>query len=202
MGCIVAGFDDWKNGGQINMKAKWIAVAVASVIIEGVVAGFGGYTLGDKAGQTRTADIRTNFLAARGAGTGQQGAGMPDQGAPGGIPGAPAGGQNGGPQFNAANMALGQARGVDGNTVQLSTATEALKVKIGDKTQIQKMGQGSLSDIQPGDRVSVQGARASDGSFTAQSIQIGGGPAGSGPTGGNPPPAPATPAVAPTGVTK
>ena len=71
------------------MKVKWIAVAVASVIVVGVVAGFGGYTLGVKAGQTRAADIRTNFLAARGAGTGQQGAGMPGQGAPG-MPGAPA----------------------------------------------------------------------------------------------------------------
>ena len=136
------------------MKAKWIAVAVASVIVVGVVAGFGGYTLGVKAGQTRAADIRANFLAARGAGTGQQGAGMPGQGAPG-MPGVPAGGQNGGPQFNAANMAMGQVKGVDGNTVQLSTATEVLKVKIGDKTQIQKMGQGSLSDIQPGDRITV-----------------------------------------------
>ena len=77
------------------MKVKWIAVAVASVIVVGVVAGFGGYTLGVKAGQTRAADIRTNFLAARGAGTGQQGAGMPGQGAPG-MPGAPAGGQTGG----------------------------------------------------------------------------------------------------------
>jgi hypothetical protein len=188
------------------MKVKWIAVAVASVIVVGVVAGFGGYTLGVKAGQTRAADIRTNFLAARGAGTGQQGAGMPGQGAPG-MPGAPAAGPNGGPQFNAANMAMGQVKGVDGNTVQLSTATEVLKVKIGDKTQIQKMGQGSLSDIQPGDRITVQGARASDGSFTAQTIQIGaapGGlpPAGGGPANGNPPPAPATPAVAPTGATK
>ena len=156
------------------MKVKWIAVAVASVIVVGVIAGYGGYTLGVTAGQTRAADIRTNFLAARGAGTGQQGAGMPGQGAPGGMPGAPAGGQNGGQnagaQFNAANMAMGQVKGVDGSTVQLSTATEVLKVKIGDKTQIQKMGQGSLSDIQPGDRITVQGARASDGSFTAQSL--------------------------------
>ena len=187
------------------MKVKWIAVAVASVIVIGVVAGFGGYTLGVKAGRTRAADIRTNFLAARGVGTGQQGAGIPGQGAPG-MPGAPAGGQNGGPQFNAANMAMGQVKGVDGNTVQLSTATEVLKVKIGDKTQIQKMGQGSLSDIQPGDHITVQGARASDDSFTAQTIQIGGGPAGGGPAGGNPPPAPATPAaapaVAPVGATK
>jgi len=187
------------------MKVKWIAVAVASVIVVGVVAGFGGYTLGVKAGQTRAADIRTNFLAARGAGTGQQGAGMPGQGAPG-MPGAPAGGQTGGQnagaQFNPANFATGQVKQVDGNTVQLSTANEVLKVTIGDQTRIQKMGEGSLSDISAGERITVQGTRKSDGTFTAQMIQIGAAPGGAPPAGGNPPPAPATPAVAPTGATK
>ena len=187
------------------MKVKWIAVAVASVIVVGVVAGFGGYTLGVKAGQTRAADIRTNFLAARGAGTGPQGAGMPGQGAPG-MPGAPAGGltggQNAGAQFNPANFATGQVKQVDGNTVQLSTANEVLKVTIGDQTRIQKMGEGNLSDISAGERITVQGTRKSDGTFTAQMIQIGAAPGGAPPAGGNPPPAPATPAVAPTGATK
>jgi len=40
--------------------------------------------------------------------------------------------------------------------------------------------------------VITKGTRASDGSFTAQTIQIGGGAAGGGSAGGNPPPAPAT----------
>ena len=94
-------------------------------------------------------------------------------------------------------LLAGQVKQVDGNTVQLSTANEVLKVTIGDQTRIQKMGDGSLSDISAGERITVQGTRKSDGTFTAQTIQIGGGPAG-----GNPPPAPATPAVAPTGATK
>ena len=177
------------------MKVKWIAVAVASVMVVGVAAGFGGYTLGMKAGQTRSADIRTNFLAARGAGTGQQGAGMPGQGAPAG---GQTGGQTAGAQFNPANFAMGQVKQVDGNTVQLSTANEVLKVTVGDQTRIQKMGDGSLSDINAGERITVQGTRKSDGTFTAQMIQIGaapGGapPAGGGPAGGNPPSAPTTP---------
>jgi hypothetical protein len=171
------------------MKAKWIAIALASVIVVGVAAGIGGYTLGEKAGQTRAADIRASFLAARGAGSGPQGAAPPGQGAPG-APGAGAGGQNGGPtagaQFNPANFAAGQVKQVDGNTVQLSTATEVLKVTIGDQTRIQKMADGSMSDIGAGERITVQGTRKSDGTFAAQTIQIGGGPAG-----GNPPPAPA-----------
>jgi hypothetical protein len=43
-----------------------------------------------------------------------------------------------------------------------------------------------MSDIGAGERIAVQGTRKSDGTFAAQTIQIGGGPAG-----GNPPPAPA-----------
>ena len=93
------------------MKVKWIAVAVASVIVVGVVAGFGGYTLGVKAGQTRAADIRTNFLAARGAGTGQQGAGMPGQGAPGHAGRTRRWAEQVDAQFNAANLAMGQVKG-------------------------------------------------------------------------------------------
>ena len=179
------------------MKAKWIAIAVASVIVVGVAAGFGGYTVGVNAGQTRAADVRTNFLTARGLANGPQGTGVRGQGAPG-LPGMGAGGQNGGQnagaQFNPANFATGQVKQVDGNTVQLSTANEVLKVTIGDQTRIQKMGDGSLSDISAGERITVQGTRKSDGTFTAQMIQIGGGQAG-----GSPPPAPA---AAPTEATK
>ena len=91
----------------------------------------------------------------------------------------------------------GQVKQIDGNTVQLSTANEVLKVTIGDQTRIQKMGDGSLSDISVGERITVQGTRKSDGTFTAQMIQIGGALAG-----GGLPPARATPAVAPTGATK
>lgn len=153
------------------MKAKWIAILIAAAIVIVAVAGFGGYTLGNKAGQAQAANIRANFLRDRG---------LPAdaQGGPGGA-GAPG-------QFAPANFATGQVKQIDGDTVQLSTATEVLTVKIGDQTQIQKMGQGSLSDIQAGERVTIQGTRGSDGTFAAQMIQIGGGPGG-----GNPPPTPA-----------
>ncbi len=175
------------------MKAKWIGIVIAIVIIVGAGAGYGGYTMGVQAGQTRAAQIRTDFLAARQAG-GQQGGANPGQGARGGLSGMPAGGQagqSGGAQFNSANFAIGQVKQIDGNTVQLSTATEVLKVTISDQTQIQKTGQGSLGDIQPGERITVQGTKASDGSFSAQMIQIGG--SGGGPGGAAPPAAPGTP---------
>lgn len=44
---------------------------------------------------------------------------------------------------------------------------EVLQIKIGDQTGIQKMGTGSVSDVQPGNRITVQGTRGSDGVLTA-----------------------------------
>jgi hypothetical protein len=89
---------------------------------------------------------------------------------------------------------MGQVKQVDGNTVQLSTANEVLNVTIGDQTRIQKMGDGSQSGIIAGERITVQGTRKSDGTFTAQMIQIGAAPGGAPPAGSNPPPVPAAPA--------
>ena len=61
-----------------------------------------------------------------------------------------------------------------------------LTIKLTADTRIQKMDQGSLTDIQPGERITVQGSRGSDGSFAAQSIQIGAGGFGGAPgAGGN-----------------
>jgi hypothetical protein len=153
------------------MKAKWIAAVAGIVIVVALVVGFGGYSLGVKAGQAQALAARTRFFADRGVGTGGQGFG---------------GGQGGG-QFNADNFASGQVKQIDGNTIQLSTAQNVLTVKLTDKTQIQKMGPGTATDIQPGERITIQGSKGSDGVFTAQMIQIGGGRFG----GGGPPPTPA-----------
>jgi Domain of unknown function (DUF5666) len=152
------------------MKGKWIAVIVVSLIVIGAAAGFGGYTAGVNAGKTQALAARNDFLAARGVGTGQGAAALN-------------GGQNGGRQFNPDNLASGQVKQIDGNTIQLSTAQAVVKVKVNDQTQIQKMASGSLSDIQAGERVTVQGTRGADGVMTAKSIQIGGRFPGGGPNG-------------------
>jgi hypothetical protein len=70
-------------------------------------------------------------------------------------------------------FASGEVKQVDGDTIQLSTANEVLLVKLSDGAQIEKTGPGSLSDIQPGQRITVIGSRQQDGSFAAQSVQIG-----------------------------
>ncbi|MES2203327.1 MAG: DUF5666 domain-containing protein [Patescibacteria group bacterium] len=52
----------------------------------------------------------------------------------------------------------------------MSSSTEI--VLIGAATQISKMAAGSISDLQPGTSVVVTGQTNSDGSITAQSIQL------------------------------
>ena len=154
------------------MKGKWIAIIVVCVVVVAAVVGFGSYTVGFKAGQTQALAARNQFLAQRGFGTnGQTGTG--GQGT----------GQGGGRQFNPDNFASGQVKQIDGNTILLSTAQSVVTVKVSDQTQIQKMASGGLSDVQTGERITVQGTRGSDGVMTAQSIQIGGRFPGGGPNG-------------------
>jgi Domain of unknown function (DUF5666) len=157
------------------MKGKWIALIVVALIVVAAAAAFGGYTTGVNAGKTQALAARDAFFAARGIGSGQGGGAFTGQGGNGG--------QNGGQQFNPNNFAAGQVKQIDGNTIQLSTAQAVVTVKVSDQTQIQKMGSGSLGDIQTGERITVQGTRGADGVMTAQSIQIGGAFRGGGPNG-------------------
>ena len=144
------------------MNGKWVAIVVAIVVVVAAVAAFGGYTMGKNAGTAEGLAARNAFLAARGVGGGGGNGG-------GGFGGGAGGGRN----FDPNNFAAGQVKSISGNTVQLSTATDVLTVKLTDQTQIQKQASGVVSDIQPGERLTVQGTRNSDGTFTAQSVQIG-----------------------------
>jgi hypothetical protein len=143
------------------MNSKSIIITVVVALVVAVAAFFGGRAMGVQAGMQQAQDIRAAFAASRGGGNGQ-----------GGVGGG--GGQNGSGQFNPNNFAAGQVKSIDGNTVQLSTAQSVVTVQLTNQTQIQKMGAGTVSDIQAGQRITVQGTRAADGTMTAQSIQIGG----------------------------
>lgn len=148
------------------MKGKWIAGIVVGVIVIAALAGFGGYRAGVSAGIAQGLTTRNAFLAARGIGNGQGGGGAAGQ--------TGTGGQGNGQGFNSNNFAAGQVKQINGDTIQLSTAQSVVTVKASDQTQIQKLGPGILSDIQVGERITVQGTRGADGVMTAQSIQIGG----------------------------
>ncbi len=80
----------------------------------------------------------------------------------------------------AGNFATGQVKSINGNDLEISTATEVTKVKLTDKTQIQKTVSGAPSDIKTGERVVVQGSKGADGAIEASSIQLGAGRVGGG----------------------
>jgi hypothetical protein len=168
------------------MNGKWIGIVVLIVIVVGAAAGYGGYSFGHQAGLTDAQNIRNSFLASRGMGGGGFGGGAGGSGYGGGAGGGGSGsgtgggyggatgGGTGGRQFSSANFANGQVKDINGNTIDLTTASSQLQVVISPQTQIEKQSQGSISDIQPGARITVQGTRAADGSMTAQTVQIGG----------------------------
>ncbi len=143
------------------MKGKWIALIVVGFVVVAAIGAFGGYTTGVKAGVAQGIATRNAFLAARGFNTGQGGTASNGQG-------------SNGRQFNPGNFTAGLVKQINGNTIQLTTAQSVVTVQVTDQTQIQKSAPGALSDIQAGERITVQGAPGSNGVITAQSIQIGG----------------------------
>ncbi len=68
-------------------------------------------------------------------------------------------------------VARGQIKAVNGNTLEISTADSVVTVKVNDQTLISKTEQGALSDLQPGDRVTVFSKESGDAP-TASAIQL------------------------------
>ncbi len=151
------------------MKAvRWILLAVLIVIVAAAASGVLAYNMGRQEGMKAGIAARNEFLQARGINTGNL--------SQGGTAGAGANatgrlGQGG----MAGNFTAGQVKSINGNELEISTASAVTKVKLTDKTQVEKTVAGSASDIKVGDRVVVQGTRAADGSLEASMIQLGGG---------------------------
>jgi hypothetical protein len=149
---------------------KWVVVVVVVALVAAGAAGFGGYSMGKTAGTQQALTARQNFLAARGfGGNGQTGG---TGGAAGGQAGF-AGGQGGANgQGFARGGNFGQIKDVSGDTLDLSTATAVVKVKLTNQTQIEKQAAGTMADLQPGERITVVGDTGSDGTVTATRIQL------------------------------
>jgi hypothetical protein len=156
---------------------KWIALAGLIVVLVAGASSAAAYNMGKQAGVTEGLAARNNFFQARAGGAEIPGG----QGAAAGGAAAQGTGARGGQA--AGNFAAGQVKSISGNDLEISTATDVTKVKLTDKTQIQKTVSGTPSDITAGERVVVQGAKGADGVIEASSIQLGGGRFG-GPGGG------------------
>jgi len=152
---------------------KWIALAALVVVVVAGAVGYWQYGQGKQAGITEGLAARDRFFQDRLAGA-AAGAAAQAGGAAAGAA-AQAGGARGGQGAAAGNFAAGQVKSINGNDLEISTATEVTKVKLTDKTQIQKTVSGAPSDIKTGERVVVQGSKGADGAIEASSIQLGAG---------------------------
>lgn len=87
---------------------------------------------------------------------------------------APADGQQGagfGGRAGGGRGTIGTVEKVDGSTVTLKTGQGSeVKVSTSDSTTVGMTQPGKLSDLKPGQTVTVQGRTGSDGSVTAQAI--------------------------------
>lgn len=144
---------------------KWIALSAVITIIVAAAVGILAYNRGHDAGFTAGLEARNSFLQARAGGGGGFTPGGGTQGSR----------NNGGQAGFPGNFTMGQIKSVNGNVMEVSTATAVVKVTLSDSTQIEKTITGATSDLTPGETVIVQGARETDGSVTARSVQLGAG---------------------------
>ncbi|MFE2727809.1 hypothetical protein [Kitasatospora sp. NPDC059327] len=101
-----------------------------------------------------------------GQGTGQGGQGTGGQGAQGGF-------------------TRGTVKAVDGTTVYLTDANgNTVKVTTGDATKVQLNKEGKVTDLQPGQSVTVVGTPAADGGYAATQLVEGAAGFGAGGFGG------------------
>lgn len=136
------------------------ALITALVVVLVVVAGVGGYFAGNSFGPNAQAqNIQREFFSQRFGQNGQGGAGQNGQGAQGG-------------QQGRRPVAFGTVKSVQGNTIQVTAQDGTITTVTTDsKTVVQKTVTGAVSDVQPGQRVSVMGNQ-SGGSVTATEISI------------------------------
>ena len=136
------------------MTRTWIAGVALLVIVVAAGVGLGAYAYGMNVGQAQAFNERARILPERESQS------------------ALAGGSRNAPP---ANIISGQVQQLTDNTIELNTLTGVIVVTVNDQTQYQKTVPGSLTDIQPGERITIQCDHGADSSYTARFLQIGGG---------------------------
>ncbi len=138
----------------MNSKV-WITMGVLALA---AVVGAGAFVGGMSFERLRAANIRSSFLAGRGAdGNGGTGAG--------GVGGAGAGG-------NTVGRVVGQIKSINGDTLEISTPFNVTTVTLTDATIINKLAEGTRADLKVGDSINVRGEPGPGGTVTADSIQL------------------------------
>jgi hypothetical protein len=148
---------------------KLIAIVIATTVVVGGGAFFGGMKYAESKsprGRLSQADFqnlqnlspeeRQQRLQELGANAGA------------GFRGGAGGGQRGGGGFTAGEIIAKDDKSV---TVKLQNGGSKI-VFLSDSTEITKSAEGTLSDLEIGKNISVNGTANSDGSVTAQTIQL------------------------------
>ena len=87
------------------------------------------------------------------------------------APGAGAGAGAGAADGAAAPAAAGTVKVIDGNSIYVNQADGTTKrVEAGESTRFTRTEPATLRDVQPGDRVTVEGSTAPDGSVSATRV--------------------------------
>ena len=128
--------------------------SVVIMVLIAVVFGGGGYFVGKSMAQSQATALRTQFAGQFGGRTGTPGAGRTGAGARGG-------------------QILGTILSQDANSITVQMADGSSKiVLISATTSINQAAAATVTDLKVGERVSAFGATNTDGSVSAQNIQI------------------------------
>lgn len=149
------------------MKTVIISAIVAVVII---VVGVGAFFAGSAYGETQAQNVRAEFFRTRQGGTGAP-SGAPGQFGQPGPSGQGNQGNQGGQQFGRP-IAAGTVKSVSGNIVQVTLQDGSVATfSVDAQTVIQKTVNGTIGDIQVGERITALGDPSGNTS-TARTIQI------------------------------
>jgi hypothetical protein len=167
---------------------SWLPLAAAGLCL-GLLAGAAAAAL--SAPLRPSPPVAATPLSAGRPGTTSGGAGEASAGeVPPGVADAPrgegaAGGGRAGPARGGSgdgSRLIGTISRIEDATIIVATPSGPVQVTLGDTTAVQKLVPAERSELAPGQRVTVSGARAADGTVAAESVQILGsdGPAGAG----------------------
>ncbi len=149
-------------------RLPWGTLLLAACVVAAL-----GFTGGVLVGKQRPDSGGTGFSAARGGGA-AGGAGRAAAAAGRTFGGRGAGG-SGGAAGTSGGLTVGTVKLVDGSTVYVSDPQgDIVKVTTGKSTTVSTTATGKVSDLKPGQTVTVRGTSAPSGDLTATTITEGG----------------------------
>jgi Domain of unknown function (DUF5666) len=153
-----------RRRGKIDKWTRILGVAVVLLLVFNI-----GVRMGHASRPKAATPAGGAGAAGAGAGAGAAGAGAGAAGR--GLGGAGAGAGAAGGDAGAKPAASGTVKVIDGNSIYVSQPDGTTKkVVANDSTRYNRTEPSTLRDVQPGDRVTVEGSSQPDGSVTATRV--------------------------------